>query len=104
VDKVSTEINISDNTFYDNSKAIGEVNDYSINWGTLGEDIAQARNRADTQELVDALNSLEAAVRKRDKASASKVVVGFLSAFTSTLFGNIASASLLDFVQRFINR
>ncbi len=101
---MSIEINITGNTFHDDSKAIGEVNDYTnINWSALSDDIIQARSRANTQELVDALNCLEDAVRKRDKKSASGVVHNFLSVFTSTVFGNIASASLLGFVQSFMN-
>lgn len=100
---MSISIKISGNTLHDNASVIRELNDYSgTDWDTLAEDVVRAKSSACTQDLVEALNGLEAAVRQRNAKSTSDVVRRFAAAFTSTMFGNIASTVLYAFVQSFL--
>ena len=97
------DVHIEGNQFHDHSKLNVTVNNFSdSDWRALERDIAEARQQASTTELITALKSLEREVKAKNSHGTAAVIGQFASAFTSTLFANIASSLLLKFVSGFL--
>lgn len=98
------KIQFENNTFNDHAQAIGAVFDFSDSaWRGIAGEVENAKRQAPPEKMTIALENLERAVRKRSKRDTAGVIRQFASVFTSTMFANIASQALWNFVQGFLS-
>lgn len=98
-------INISNNTFNDNSSAVKNIYNQpqEVGFTEIINEIERLKNTLNPNiSMYKALDELECSIKKDDKKSIQKTIKKHISDFSSSLFAGIASSIFIEFVKSFL--
>lgn len=98
------QINISGNNFYDDSRMVGEFNEYNFNWNELEREADALKNKTVGNTMLSpAMTELQAAIKSKNKGSVIRAIRQYTTAFSSAMFANLASAGILELINNFLH-
>lgn len=97
------QINFESNSIQTGGTGIGQVNEYSISWPNLEQELAALKRKtAGDPQLAPAVTELESAVKSQNTPGIMGAVKKYAAEFSTTAFANLASAGVLELIKTFL--
>lgn len=97
------QINFEANSIQTGGTGIGQVNEYSISWPNLEQELAVLRRKtAGDPQLSPAVAELEAAVKKQNTPGIVGTIRKYAAEFSTAAFANLAGAGVLELIKSFL--